>query len=294
MFFPMSPSPSRRTLLMTALPLLLAGCTRLGAFNSVVPFDEGAELRAESVTYGQEPRQKLDIYGPKDQAGQAPVVVFYYGGSWNSGRREDYAFVGHALAAQGFVTVIPDYRLVPEVTYPAFLEDCAAALAWVAQEIGARGGDPSRLFAAGHSAGAYNAVMLGVAQDLLKPHGLSPAALSGIAGLAGPYDFLPLRYRATKRAFAGAGDLEATQPVNRIGPGTPPLFLAAGADDGLVLPKNTASLAETARAKGVPVVEKRYPDIGHAGLLLALSRPLRDDAPVLEDMLGFFRDTASA
>jgi len=279
---------TRRHLLAASLPLLLAGCTRLGAFNAVISHDEETKLLGEGLAFGPHQRQKLDLYGPL-AGGPAPLVVFLYGGSWNSGRRQDYAFVGHALAAAGFFVAIPDYRLVPEVTYPAFLEDNAAALAWVLAEGGRFGLETEGVFLAGHSAGAYNAVMLGVAPEFLAPHGLSPGSLAGIAGLAGPYDFLPLKWRATKRAFAGAQDLEATQPVNRIGPGAPPLFLASGEDDTTVLPKNSANLAKAARAAGVAVTEKRYPEIGHAGLLLALSKPLRDSAPALADMTAFFK-----
>ncbi|MEJ2016087.1 MAG: alpha/beta hydrolase [Limibacillus sp.] len=284
---------SRRTLLAAGLPLLLTGCTRLGAFNAVVSFDEGTKLLGDGLSFGPHDRQKLDLYGPAKggpaEGGPAPLVVFLYGGSWNSGRRQDYAFVGHALAAAGFYVAIPDYRLVPEVTYPAFLEDNAAALAWCLAEGERFGAETNKVFLAGHSAGAYNAVMLGLAPEFLEPHGLTPDRIAGIAGLAGPYDFLPLKWRATKRAFAGASDLEATQPVNRVGPDAPPLFLASGEDDSTVLPKNSANLAQAARAAGVPVVEKRYPDIGHAGLLLALSKPLRDSAPVLADMTAFLR-----
>lgn len=287
-------NPTRRALSLGALSAILAACSPLGAFNKVVPFDGGSVQLAQGLAYGPGMRQQLDIYGPVETSGGAPVVVFYYGGSWNSGRRQDYAFVGHALAAQGIITVIPDYRLVPAIAYPVFLEDCASALVWVHRQIERHGGDASRLFLAGHSAGAYNAMMLATAKELLAPHGLTAAVLSGVAGLAGPYDFLPLRYRSTKEAFAGVADLEATQPINRVTAEAPPLFLASGAEDTLVEPHNSAVLAQRARETGVPVVEKRYPGVGHAGLLLALSRPLRERAPVLDDLVSFFRSGSSA
>ena len=278
---------------LLAASLVLSGCTRLGVFNAVVPHDGEAQQVGTDIAFGTHPRLKLDIYAAP-QAANAPVVVFIYGGSWNSGRRQDYAFAGHALAAKGFVTVIPDYRLVPEVAYPEFLDDNARAVKWTVENIARWGGDPQTLFLAGHSAGAYNAVMLGADPALLAAHGLTPASIAGIAGLAGPYDFLPLRSRATRRAFGGAEDLEATQPVNRISSKSPPLFLAAGADDGLVLPRNSINLSERAQDLGVPVTFKSYPGIGHAALLLAISKPLRDEAPVLEDMAAFFSEYAAS
>jgi acetyl esterase/lipase len=287
-------NPTRRALTLGALSAAFAACTPLDAFNKVIPYDEGSVQIAQNVAYGPNKRQQLDIYGPRDLRKSAPVVVFYYGGSWNSGRRQDYAFVGHALAAEGFVTVIPDYRLVPAIAYPVFLEDCASALAWVHREIEIHGGDASRLFLVGHSAGAYNAMMLATAGELLAPHGLTSAEIAGVAALAGPYDFLPLRYRATKQAFAGVSDLQATQPINRLTAEAPPLFLASGADDTLVEPRNSAVLAQRAREIGVPVVEKSYPGVGHAGLLLALAQPLREHAPVLANMLSFFRSAKSS
>lgn len=268
--------------------LVLAGCSPLGALNLFVPADSGAEQVAEGVSYGPAERQRLDIYAPTETDGAAPVVVFIYGGGWDSGRRQDYEFVGRALASRGFVTVIPDYRLVPAVRYPAFVRDGASAVGWVDRNIDAYGGDPRRIGVAGHSAGAYIAVMLGVAPRYASSEAQAPFPVDAVAGLAGPYDFLPLDVRATKRAFGGAEDLAATQPVNVIGEEGPALFLATGLDDGTVLPRNTEALARRARDLGRRVVEKRYDGIGHAGLLLALGRGFRGRAPVLEEMVAFF------
>jgi acetyl esterase/lipase len=156
------------------------------------------------IAYGPNPRQMLDIYAPV-RAANLPVVVFFYGGSWQSGDRADYAFVAALLAAKKFVVVVPDYRVYPEATYPAFVEDCTGAVEWVTGRIGPYGGDAACVFAMGHSAGAYNAVMLA----------LSPEApdIAGVIGLAGPYDFLPLKDPVLKTIFAGASDIRDTQPI---------------------------------------------------------------------------------
>lgn len=268
------------------LTLLLAGCSPLTAFDRLVPKDRGGIRIAAAVPYGTGPRHKLDIYTPRGIApGSArPVILFFYGGSWAFGTRTDYAFVGRALAARGFVTVIPDYRLVPEVRYPAFVEDGAAALRWVRGHIGAYGGDGKRIVVAGHSAGAYIAAMLAVDQRWLGP---DRAAVKGLIGLAGPYDFLPFDVPASRNAFGAWPKPAETQPVTWAGAGDPPSLLLTGAEDTTVKPRNSDALAAKLRAGGVPVEVKRYPGIGHVGILTAIAKPLRGRAPVLADMAAF-------
>lgn len=276
------------------LGLIAGGCTKLGALDTVMPHDPDARQVAEAIRYGPKDRQVLDVYAPEPAPASAPVVVFVYGGGWNSGRREDYGFVGRALASRGFVTVIPDYRLVPEVRYPAFVADAADAVRWTYGNVGAYGGDPARIGVAGHSAGAYTAIMLGTAPPYVAPEDGEPLPIDAVAGLAGPYDFLPLDTEATERAFRNVANLSATQPVNVVGERGPPLFLAHGADDETVEPANLDALANAARSAGRSVTVKRYPDLGHAGILLALGRWFRGDAPVLEDLSAFFRRTLAA
>lgn len=276
--------------LFSGLALLaLGGCTPLGALNTLVPAHGGAEQIAKGLNYGSDERQRLDIYAPTEVGESAPVIVFFYGGGWDSGRRQDYEFVGRALASRGFVTVVPDYRLVPEVRYPAFVQDGASVVEWVDQRIHEFGGDPGRMGVAGHSAGAYIAMMLGVDPQYVGRDADRALPIQAVAGLSGPYDFLPLQVRASERAFAGVEDLAATQPVNIIGEQGPPLFLATGLDDGTVLPRNTDALEQRAIDMGRTVVVKRYPGVGHVGLLLALSRGFQGRAPVLDEMVAFFR-----
>jgi acetyl esterase/lipase len=275
-----------RRLSFSLLPLLLAGCSPLTAFNGVVPKDRGGVLLARGEAYGAHPRQLLDIYAPRKLAAGArvPVIVWFYGGSWSSGDRQGYAFAGRALASRGFVVAVPDYRLVPEVRYPAFLEDSAAAVKWLRANVARHGGDPDRLVLAGHSAGAYNAAMLALDPRWL---GADRGAVRGLVGLAGPYDFLPLDVAATRNAFGHVADLPDTQPVNHAGAGDPPALLVAGAKDTLVRPRQTALLAQRLNAAGVSAETRLYPGVGHVGVMTALSRPLRGKAPVLQDVADF-------
>jgi acetyl esterase/lipase len=265
--------------------------SNLTILNALLPKDEGVMRAARAVAYGPDPRQKLDIYVPSAASRSAPVLIFIYGGAWSWGERRDYSFVGHAFAAHGMVAVIPDYRVLPEVAYPRFIEDNAEAARWVVQNIARFGGDVRAIHLAGHSSGAYNAAMLA-----LDPRHDMAGRIAGVIGLAGPYDFLPLDNPTTRRVFGQVTDLEATQPINHVTPAAPPMFLATGAADRTVYPRNTASLARRLRAAGATVTERSYRGVGHAGLLLALSRPFRHRAPVLAeivDFLGGRRGTAA-
>jgi acetyl esterase/lipase len=267
------------------LALLLGGCTPLSIFNGLVPKDGGARAVAAGLAYGDGPRQRLDVYAPASAETELrPVIVFFYGGSWNSGSRSGYAFVGRALAARGFVTIIPDYRLVPEVVYPGFVLDGANAVRWVRTHVRDYGGDPGRIVLVGHSAGAYIAAMLAVDERWLGP---DRAAVRGLVGLAGPYDFAPFTVGASIQAFGDWRNPAETQPVFWASSGDPPALLLAGDRDTIVRPRNSAALAAKLRAGGVPVEVKRYPRVGHIGIVTAIAKPFRGTAPVVEDVVAF-------
>ncbi|QEE38201.1 MULTISPECIES: alpha/beta hydrolase [unclassified Methylobacterium] len=265
----------------------------LTLFDAIGPRDAGGRLAARDQAFGAGPRRRLDVYVPTVAAERAPVLVFFYGGSWQSGSKDDYAFVGHALAAQGFVTVMPDYRLYPEAPFPGFLQDGAAAIAWVRDNIAAYGGDPRRIVLAGHSAGAYNAVMLGLDPRYLTAAGVDPKVIKAVAGLSGPYDFLPLDQDTTVKVFGQAPDLPLTQPMTFAGPLSPPTFLASGDSDTVVKPRHTASLAAKLRAAHVPVQERIYAGLDHKDTLLALSVTFRSKAPELAEMASFLMRQAA-
>ena len=289
-------------LVASLLAGLTAGCSPLGTIDTLTAYDAGAAMVADGVAYGPDDRQRLDVYAPAGQetrdpgagAPAHPVVVFVYGGSWTGGDRRHYGFLGHALAARGFVTVIPDYRLVPDVGYPAFVQDAAAAVRWAREHIAPHGGDPERIAVAGHSAGAYNALMLASDPKYTDPDSPDHLPLAAAVGLAGPYDFLPLDVRVTRRAFGDAADLPATQPVNIVTVDGPPLLLAHGADDTTVRPANSRALAQAARAQGRDVTLEIYPNTGHAEILLAFTRLFRGDPPVLDDVSAFLRRELAA
>jgi acetyl esterase/lipase len=276
-------------LLAVSVPLVLlalAACSPLTALNALSPGD-GAE-RTEAVAYGDGPRRKLDIYRPRDAHGTAPVVVFFYGGNWVGGERGDYAFVGRALASRGIVTVIADYRLYPEVSYPDFLRDAAQAVAWARREAGRYGGDVKRLYVMGHSAGAYNAAMVALDKRWLAEQGMAPSELRGWIGLAGPYDFLPIENPTTKPVFHFPDTPRESQPVVHVSTAAPPALLIAARNDKLVSPqRNTGKLAASLRAQQVPVQEIYYDRVTHTTLVGSIAAPLRWLAPTLDDVATF-------
>ena len=270
---------------------LLAGCSALTTFDMLVPKDGGAHRIAAGLAYGEGPRRKLDIYAPVTRGTGRPVIVFFYGGGWSSGTRGGYAFAGRALAAKGFVTVVPDYGLVPKVRYPGFVEDGAAAVRWVEAHAADYGGDPRRIVLVGHSAGAYIAAMLAVDDRWL---GADRVAIRGFVGLAGPYDFAPFDVTASREAFGAWPRPAETQPVTWAGPGDPPSLLLAGTADTTVRPRNSEALAARLTAAGVPARVILYPKVTHVGLLLSLARPFRGRAPALQDIADFADQVTAA
>ena len=284
---------SARLGLTVAAAALTAACSPISMFATLSPKDPANQV-VRGEAYADGPRRKLDVYVPRRQAGGAPVAVFFYGGAWDSGRRQDYGWVGRALAAKGFVTLVPDYRIYPEVRYPGFLEDGAQAVRWASENAARYGGDPSRIVLVGHSAGAYNAVMLGVDRRWLEAAQVDPSRIKAVAGLSGPYDFLPFEGVITPRIFGQASDLPATQPLAHVRAGSPPAFLATGDADVTVYPRNTTALARRYREAGVAVEERHYEGVDHVRMALALSRPLRGQAPVLDEMTEFLKAHAGS
>jgi acetyl esterase/lipase len=271
--------------------LLIAGglayhFAALEIFNFVVPKDKGSVLWQRDMSYGPEPRQKLDIYMPRETTGLLPVVVFVHGGSWQEGSKNPYGFVGRALAAQGFMTMVINYRLHPKDRYPAFVDDVDLALRWATANARELGGDPDKLFAMGHSAGAYNIAMAALADRYMGDR----PKLAGVVTLAGPFDFLPLDSPITKEVFGWIGDVEFTQPVIYAAKDAPPFLVLHGSGDKTVFPRNAVALDKALREAGAVSTLKMYDGVSHVGILLALSTWRRETVPVLEDAVAFMRD----
>ncbi|WGS50763.1 alpha/beta hydrolase [Paraburkholderia sp. D15] len=290
-------TPRRLLTLTAALALTaLSGCSPAGFLNAAA--SRNGFHAEDGIAYGDNPRQQLDVYTPGVSAPPAatrgrPVVVFLYGGSWQNGSRGSYLFVGAALASRGFVAVLPDYRTWPETGFPGFVDDAARAVRWARDHAAEFGGDPSRIFLMGHSAGAHIVMLLATDDRYLAAQQMSKRDIAGVIGLAGPYDFLPLQDATLERIFP-LSTRAASQPINFVAGDEPPMFLAAGERDTTVDPGNTDRLAAKLRAAGDRDVEvKHYPRVGHALLVGAIAGPLRGFAPVLDDTVAFIDAQAS-
>lgn len=273
---------ARRGLIASVLGLL-GGCSPAALLNTTVS-RQGFKLEAD-IPYGSEPRQKLDVYTPDQPRADGKTVIFFYGGSWDSGAKGDYLFVGQALAARGITTIIPDYRVYPEVLYPTFLDDGAAATAWAVKKVGV-----DRLFVAGHSAGAYISIMLVANTPYLAAVGVDRMKLRGGIGISGPYDFLPLTSRRLQEIFGGP-DRRETQPITYARAPLPPILLLHGTTDTTVRPFNSERLAEAWRKAGGKAELKLYPDVDHIDIVGAFSGLLRGRAPTLDDTISFIDRT---
>lgn len=257
----------------------LAGCSPAALLNTTVS-RKGFALEAD-IPYGANPRQKLDFYRPETPRPDGKAVIFFYGGSWDSGAKSDYLFVAQALAARGIAAIVADYRLYPEVRFPAFIEDGALAVRWAADKVGT-----DKLFLMGHSAGAQIALMLAVNTPYLAAAGVDRMKLRGVIGLSGPYDILPLTSRKLQDIFGGPSRPE-TQPITFAKAPLPPALFVHGTGDTIVKAANSERLAAAWRTAGAPVELKLYPDVDHVDVVGAFSDLLRARAPTLADVTAY-------
>jgi len=284
---------TRRGLLVPALGTLVASmaaaCSPLAVLNAVAPRDPGVRRVARDMPYGDDPRQRFDIFAPEAVAGgtRLPVLVLFYGGGWDSGSKDVYGWAAQALAAQGFVVALPDYRLVPEVHFPTFVEDAAAATAKVAEVAARHGGDPARLGVLGHSAGAHLAIMIALDAHYMADLG-QPRLIRAAAGLAGPYDFLPFDVPSSINAFGQWPDPRQTQPLTYARADAPPLWLGHGIADVVVHDEDTILLSARMRELGGRCEAKLYPGLSHEDLIATFAPLFRKKAPVLADVSAFF------
>ncbi len=272
--------------------LFAAGCTSLSFLIANTATLTGRYDRSTNHTYGPESRQKLDVYSPKD-AKDRPVVVFFYGGSWTAGSRGLYRFVGAALAERGIVTVVPDYRLYPQVKFPLFLDDGALAVAWVQKHAHEFGGDPQRIVLMGHSAGGHEAAFLAYDRRLLEKAGALPESIVGFVGLSGPYALAP-DTKILNTIFASPDTEAEWQPVRFVTSQAPPTLLVHGTTDDVVSIKHAEALRDALQANHVRVETRFYPDKRHSDTVAGFSIPARGRTPVLDHSVRFIESLAAS
>jgi acetyl esterase/lipase len=285
--------------LLRAAALLLASavlpsCATVDALNATI--STGGLTVTRNIAYRAGARGGMDVYRPEG-AGKGekglPLVVFFYGGSWQGGSKDDYKFVAAPLAQAGLVVAVPDYRVYPEVMYPDFLRDCAEAVAYARAHAAEWGADPRRLYLMGHSAGGYNVLMLATDPAYLQAVGLARSDVAGVIALAGPADFFPIKETDIREVFAPAVDSPLTQPINHVDGQAPPMLLLHGDSDSLVYPRNSIALAAKVKAAGGDVTLKLYPGVGHVGIVTSVAPLFSSHAPVRADVLNFIRTHGS-
>ena len=265
--------------LLASLAGLLGGCSPAALLNATVS-RKGYTIEPD-IAYGPDPRQKLDLYRPDRPRADGKAVIFFYGGSWDSGSKNDYLFVGQALAANGYTVVIADYRLYPAVRFPAFVADGAQAVRWTTDRVGT-----GKLFVMGHSAGAHIALLLATNTPYLSAAGVDRTKLPGVIGLSGPYDFLPLKSAKLIGIFGSAND-PSMEAITFAQAPLPRALLVHGTADDTVYPRNSERLAAAWRKAGTPVELKLYPGVGHIDVVACFADLLHARAPTRDDVLAW-------
>jgi len=276
--------------MLAVVTVALTGCTNFQYLNFTV--SHRGYRCTKDIAFGPNARQKLDVYLPTAVPTNGKVVVFFYGGSWRVGSKTDYQFVAQALTSRGFIAVLPDYRLYPQVTFPAFIEDGAAAVRWTRDHISKYGGDTNQIYLMGHSAGSHTAALLTLDGHYLQAVGLDRSVIRATAGLSGPYDFPSL---PENRAVFGREANDPTidpqiEPITFVDGKAPPMLLVHGLRDTIVDPTNSASLAMRIHRAGGEVKHITYPNRGHGGVVIALAWPNQWLCPVLADVTEFFNE----
>jgi acetyl esterase/lipase len=226
---------------------------------------------------------RLDIWASSSKAKTPrPVLVFFYGGGWAHGTRTEYSYAARPFVEAGYIVVLPDYRKVPKVRFPGFVADSAAAVKWVQANISKFGGDPDRVSVAGHSAGAYNALMLALDKQWLGDRPVQ-AAIS----MAGPADFFPFTTKRGKDAMGQWPDPAQTQPISFARSDAPPILLIHGSADTVVRIRNANSLLSKQKAAGGDISLVALKGASHNDLVLALGTLFRSRHPVVGESVRF-------
>jgi acetyl esterase/lipase len=286
---------TRRSVLVGLAAAFTAGCGRLAFMAANAPAVFGPYKRHTNISYGDRPQHRVDVYVPaKAATAPRPLVVFWHGGRWSFGDKADYRFVGAALAELGYVAVLANYRLYPEVKMPGFMDDAARAALWAAAHGAEFGADPNLLFLMGHSAGAHLAALVTLDPRYFAARAPAAPAIAGVIGLSGPYDFLPLREPDVQDMFGPPPKYPESQPIHFVRSDAPPMLLVHGLKDDTVGPKNSINFAAALESRGVPVTLKLYPTLVHADTVAALSLPARRRAPTLADIAAFVKQPRSS
>jgi len=269
------------------LTTFLTACTPLKfALVNAPSLTYDGQISAD-IPYGQHARQKLDIYVPNIDQETFPVVVFFHGGRWTDGSKEQYKFIAMTLSKMGYVVVLPNTRLYPDVKFPTFAEDAARSVAWVHKNISRFKGNQN-LFISGHSSGAHLGALIIADNSYLAAHELTPNIVNAFAGMSGPYDFVP-KAPDIKDMFGPAENFPNMVVTNFIDGDEPPMLLIYTSEDDTVHPRNLEALKAGIEKANGKVQSIIYETGGHGASVAAFSWVNPADLPVPEDVDHFFK-----
>jgi arylformamidase len=246
--------------------------SEIGAKYHVRVQELGAGISGEVFAYGDDPYQEVAVFAAPEPNGT--VVAFMHGGGWTNGYKEWMAFMAPPLTSAGITFVSVGYRLAPAVTWPAGVDDAASGIAWVYNNIAAHGGDPTRIFVGGHSAGGHQAAWLAVRSDWQDAAGVPADVIRGALPVSGVYDFTEGNGMPATPRFVGAeagNDLDAS-PIHTI-TNTPPFMMAWGDQDFPHLIVQAEKMAQALRAAGGQVETLGLLDCDHLGASYACGNP---------------------
>ena len=280
-----------RGTLLTGMVFASLGCSPRVGLERLIMGDK--VRRIQDLAYGAAARQQLDVYASRRAGGAAPVVVFLYGGRWKYGSKDDYLLIGNAFVRRGWVTVVPDYRLYPDVLFPAWVEDGATAVRWTVDNIERFGGDPRRIIVVGHSAGGHTAALLGLQEDYLRDAGVPPETVKGFVSIAGPVD-TSWTAPDVQRLMGPREGWPRTYPATHVDGDAPPMYFMHGTSDDVVFAASSERLAERIHRSGGCARAKLYRGLGHIDIAVALGIPGLRVQPVLDDLARFVRNPEAA
>lgn len=219
------------------------------------------------VFYGDDPYQGIALHVPSKPNGT--VFAFVHGGGWTSGYREHMNFMAPGFLAGGVIFASVGYRLAPAHVFPAGLDDVAAGVAWLRDNIAGHGGDPGRIFVGGHSAGGHYAALLAVRSDIL-----APGTVRGCLPISGVYDFRPGNGMSMRPRFLGSEENDGpASPMDHIGEAPPPFLLAHGTKDFPHLITQAERMAAALAEKGGDVERIQLDGRDHFTASLAGGEP---------------------
>lgn len=271
---------------------LLGFITSLSVVSSTLAqTDETYRVRAQTdIAYHEgedfSPRRhRLDVYRPVDRS-NAPVLIFVHGGGWSTGNKQIFSYIGRTFAEQGYVTVVPNYRLSPAVQHPAHVRDVARAYAWTVANIAQYGGDASRIVLSGHSAGGHLVSLLVANERYLDEQNLDGDAVQGVISISGIYDVtsIPPGILSTPVFTSSSDARRDASPIFHVEANEPPFRLMFARFDIPTLDSQAQRFHNRLIDLGI---ESEISEIGgrtHATIVLQIGNP---GDPTTAEMLAF-------